>query len=392
MEIEQIIKQVDWLDDERRKDKLKVGALEERLAALETNVSPLSHLIKENHTEITRLAAMLTRIESIEEHLLQLRVDTKAQFEERDKIERKRYDDNEKMRRTDVVRLDTTVVELRKDLEQIPELKRSIKVRIDEESRLARLIDEVRGRIDSLRRSEEEYTRTIRLMDDGRRQDAKRLTDLTGEMTAVRKRVDDQSGRVELAANTLKKIETRLNELSAVEAERREAIAGFLDNQALREVERERVWKEWQARFQTIESQTTDLENTLQALEATDRAVKRSQQLVEDLSQKVERRINEITEIQRLAEERFRQEWVTFKADDQKRWTNYTLTLEEQRNESLRQYDKLTEKVTLIEDTIQEVQDLMSQMNEQTEKRLQSLLAVAHEWTTAFERSIGRTR
>jgi hypothetical protein len=31
-------------------------------------------------------------------------------------------------------------------------------------------------------------------------------------------------------------------------------------------------------------------------------------------------------------------------------------------------------------------------MNEGSEKRLQSLLAMAHEWTTAFERSIGRVR
>jgi chromosome segregation ATPase len=392
MEIEQVAKQVDWLDDERRKDKLKIGALEERLMALEGNVQPLHHQIKDTNSEITRLAAMLGRIEMLEEHLAKLRLDLKGQFEEREKIERKRYEDAEKVRRNDVVRLDTALLDLRKELEQLPELKRSIKVRIDEESRLARLIDEVRGRIDTLRRSEEEYTRTIRLMDDGRRQDSKRLTDLTGEMAAVRKRVDDQSGRVELASNSLKKAETRLNELSAVEAERREAIASFLDQQALREVERERVWKEWQSRFQMIEGQTTELEGTLQALEATNRTVKRSQQTVDELSQKVERRINEITEIQRLAEERFRQEWVTFKADDQKRWTNYTLTMEEQRNESIRQHEKLTEKVTQLEDTIQEIQDMMDQMNEGSEKRLQSLLAMAHEWTTAFERSIGRVR
>ena len=34
----------------------------------------------------------------------------------------------------------------------------------------------------------------------------------------------------------------------------------------------------------------------------------------------------------------------------------------------------------------------MQQMNEQTEKQLQSLLAVTHEWVTSFERSIGRAR
>ena len=99
-----------------------------------------------------------------------------------------------------------------------------------------------------------------------------------------------------------------------------------------------------------------------------------------------------MAEIQRLSEERFRQEWVTFKADDQKRWTNYTLTQEEQRGEVSRQNEKLNDRVTQLEDSLQEIQDLLRQMNEQTEKRLQSLLAVAHDWVSAYERSTGRSR
>jgi chromosome segregation ATPase len=392
MELEQIAKQVDWLDDERRKDKLKIGALEERLAAVEGNVPPLAHQIKDLGSEITRLAALITRIDTTDESVLQVRIEAKQQVEDLDRQFKKREEEIEKLRRNEVRALESSLNDIRKELEQLPEFKRTLKLRIDEESRLARLIDEVRNRVETLRRSEEEYTRSIRLLDDGRRQDAKRLTDLNGEVAAVRKRVDDQGGRVELAANSLKKLETRLNELATVETERREAVVSFLDNQALREVERERVWKEWQARFQLIESQTSDIETALQDLDTTNRAVKRSQQTVEEVSQKVERRINEITEIQRLAEERFRQEWATFKADDQKRWTNYTLTLEEQRNETSRQHEKLAEKVTHIEDTIQEIQDLIQQMNEQTEKQLQALLAMTHEWVTSFERSIGRSR
>jgi chromosome segregation ATPase len=281
---------------------------------------------------------------------------------------------------------------MRKELEAFPEIKRSLKARVDEEGRLARVIDEVRSRIETVRRSDEEYTRTFRLLDDGRRQDAKRLTDMQGELAAIRKRVDDQRGKLELDASTIKKLDTRVNELAVVENERREALNNFLENQALREVERERVWKEWQARFESIQGQTSDVESNLQTLDATYRSIKRTQQIVDEIAQKVERRINEITEIQRLSEERFRQEWVTFKADDQKRWTNYTLTLEEQRGDSIRQYERLTERVTHLDDEIQEIQDMLAQMSEQTEKRLQSLLATAHEWVSAFERSVGRTR
>lgn len=392
MEVEQIIKKVDWLDEERRKDKNKIGALEEHITALENSIAPLQQENKDLSSEITRLKTMLLRMDTFDEQILQVRIESKQLMEEQDRIVKKREEEAEKIRRTENRALESSINEVSKELEQLPEFRRSLKARMDEESRLAKLIDEVRNRMELMRRSEEEYTRTIRLLDDGRRQDTKRLTDLTGEMVALRKRVDDQSGRVELNATASKKMETRLNELATVETERREAVTSFLDNQNLREVERERVWKEWQSRFQVIESQTIDIEASLQALDATHRAVKRSQQAVDELTQKVERRINEITEIQRLAEERFRQEWATFKADDQKRWTNYTLTMEEQRNEAARQNEKLNEKVTQLDDTIQEIQDLMAQMNEQTEKQLQSLLAMAHDWVTTYERSVGRMR
>ncbi len=392
MEAEQILKQLDWLDEERRKDKTRLGALEERLIALEGNLVPLPRQIKEMGSEITRLEAIMARMDHFDEILLQQRGEAKQYFEELERQIKKHDEDAEKVRRAETRAVDVSLLELRKGLEPIAEIRRSLQARVEEESRLARLIDETRTKIDAARRSEEEYTRAFRLLDDGRRQDAKRMTDIQGEMAAIRKRVDEQRGRLELITSTTKKIETRVNELSTLETERRETLEAFLEKQALFQVERERVWKEWETRFAAIETQTADIENNLQSLDATHRAIKRTQQTVDEVTQKVERRINEITEIQRLSEERFRQEWVTFKADDQKRWTNYTLTIEEQRNESTRQYERLAERVTHIEDTMQEIQDMLQQMTEQTEKRMQSLLAMAHDWTTSYERSVGRNR
>ncbi len=392
MEQEQILKQLDWLDEERRKDKSRISALEEHITALEGNILPFPQQIRELNGEITRLNALLARMDGFEESLRQARVENKQLNEKVEKDFKRRDEESEKIRRTEIRNIDTSLVEIRKELEQFPEIKRSLQARSEEESRLARLIDEVRNRLEAIRRSDEEYNRTIRLFDDGRRQDAKRLTDLQGEVAALRKHVDDHRGRIELTASSLKKVDNRLGEMTVIETERRETMRNFLENQALKDVERERVWKDWQTRFTVIEGQTTEIETTLHNLDTTNRSVKRSQQMIEDLAQKTERRITELTEIQRLAEERFRQEWVTFKADDQKRWTNYTLTLEEQRSETLRQNEKLNEKVTHLEDEFQEVQDLVMQINEQTEKRLQSLLTMTHEWVTSYERTIGRTK
>ncbi len=392
MDVEQLLKRIQWMEDERRKEKDALALLENRLVGMEGSVTGLSQQMKEMSGEITRLSAVITRMDQYDNTLLQQRLEAKKQVEELDKEFKKRDEEVEKVRRVEVKGLETTIVELRKELEPIARLEKGIQVRLEEESRLRRLIDETRERIETLKRDEEEYTRTFRVLEDGRRQDAKRILDLQGEVTALRKRMDDQRGQTEVLSNNQRKQETRLNEMALVEAERRDAISNFLDKQNLTQVDRDRIWKEWLTRFETIEKQASEVEAKLLTLDATQREAKRAQVTLDELAQRVERRINEITEIQRLSEDRFRQEWVTFKADDQKRWTNYTLTQEEQRGEVLRQFEKLNDRTTGLEDDLQEQQDLVQQVNEQTEKQLQTLLAMVHDWVAVYERTLHSSR
>jgi chromosome segregation ATPase len=392
MELDQILKRVQWMDDERRKDKDTIAKLENRIIALEGNIDASHQQIRDLNAEITRLSTVTSRIDNFENVMIQQRLEAKKQVEELDKETRKREEEAIKLRRVEMKALDSSLFEFRNELDTISKLEKGLLLRVEEDNRLSRGIEELSSKIDLVAHSEEEYLRTYRLIEDGRRQDTKRINDLTGEVTAMRKRVDDQRSQTELVNNSLRKVEARLSELLEEERERRDKQAAFLDKQALLQVERDRTWKDWQTRFEVIEKQAIDIESQLQKLDITHRDAKRAQQSLDDLTQRVERRIGEITEIQRLTEDRFRQEWITFKADDQKRWTNYTLASEEQRNETQRSYDKIHERVTQLEDMLQEEHDLLEQMHEQSEKRLQSLLAMAHEWVSAYERALGHAR
>jgi chromosome segregation ATPase len=392
MEIDQILKQMDWLDEERRKDKDMIAKQEERIISLQGNLEAAHQQIKDLSGEITRLSAVVARMDRFDEALLEQKIEVNQNFEEIEKQFKKREEEVEKMRRVEIRGVDNNLSEMRKELEPIAGMRRGLEARVDEERRLARLIEELQLKVKDVQRGEEEYNRTYRLIEDGRRQDSKRLVDLQGEVTALRKRADEHRGQSELMSANFRKLEGRLSELINVEAERREVQAAFLDKQALQQAERESTWKEWQLRFDTIENQTSDVEAQLQALDATHRDTKRLRDEIDGLAQRVERRMSEITEMQRLGEERFRQEWVTFKADDQKRWTNYSLTQDEQRSEIGRQFEKLADRVTQLEDNLQEVQDLMQQVNEETEKRLQGLLALTHEWVSAYERVLSHVR
>ncbi len=389
MDIDQIQKRIQWVEEDRRKEKDAIALLESKLVTLEGNLAASQQQSKGLSSELTRLSAIITRMDQYDQALVKARLESKQAVDALDKTVKLRIDESEKVQRVQIKSFDGTFAEIQKQLEVIPKLDKNIQAHVDGEIATRRALDELRGKIEAVRIEEEEYIRTIRLLEDGRKQDAKRIVDLQGEVNALRKRMDEQRGQNDLMNANLRKIDTRLNELVTVEDERRDAISNFLNKQAVTDVERDRTWKEWQTRFDTIENQAVDIEGQLVNLDATHREVKRIQGNLEELIQRVERRISEITEIQRLSEDRFRQDWVAYKADDQKRWTNYTLTQEEQRNEAGRQFSKLTDQITLFEDELQEVKDLQQQASELVEKRLQSLLALAHEWVTAYERTMG---
>ena len=67
MDSDQIAKQVDWLDDERSKVLTRVGALEEQISSIAGNYSTLVKQIKDQNSEVTRLAALIARMDGFDE-------------------------------------------------------------------------------------------------------------------------------------------------------------------------------------------------------------------------------------------------------------------------------------------------------------------------------------
>jgi chromosome segregation ATPase len=390
MDIDQLAKRLEWMDDERRKDKLLIASLQDRIADLEEQQAPVDKRVKEVESELTRMATTLLRFDQIETTIAQLRQDVLRNIQDVEKQRAERERDMEKVRLADMESVNKSLGEIRKTLDALPEIRKNLVARNEGENRLGREIDELEQKILLIRRSDEDYTRQIKMLDEGHRQDAKRLADIQGEVGALRKRQEEQRGKIDLSGDSLRKMEMRISELQAAETERRQSQITFMEKQNMSALERDRLWKEWQTRFEQIEDQSGNLDTQLQTLEATLRAVKRSQEAFDEVTNRFERRINEITEMQRLVEDRFRQEWVSFKADDQKRWTNYSLAQEEQQRETSRHVTKVEERLVFLEDLTQELQDVTHQISGETLNRIRGLLALIREWNEQYEQVAGR--
>jgi chromosome segregation ATPase len=392
MELDQIVKRLDWLDEEHRKDKHALSALEERLASLDGNLKSLVQQVKEKSGEISRLTITAARVEQFGDILSKNRLEINRFIEDLEKQREEKQLELNKQYQAEFGSINKTLINLRKLKEAIAGINNALKVRVDEEARLTRAISEMKSKVEATVRASEEVQHAQTMVEESRRQDAKRVTDLQGEISATRKRIEEVRGMSDLFNDSIRRIETRLTELLTSEAERRQSQTAFIEQQFRLQVERDRTWKEWEGRFDTLAKQTESIEPQLQELDAAQRAIKRAREAYEEMTQKFERRINEITEIQRLSEDRYRQEWVTFKSDDQKRWSSYSLAQEEQQRDTRTGIEKLVERVTALEDLTQTQQDVLQQTKDAYEQYFHGILAQIHELLTAYDRILGKTR
>lgn len=372
--LEQLEKRVEWLDNERRNDKTNIASILNRLTVLESENNGLRQQNKEMSSEITRLTTLLASMDKYDNRIDRLTSDLTQRIKDVEERLEIAFTESGKRLKLELDATNKSVNEIFPFTETLPSIQSELKSCHAEDIRLARIIEEVKQKVSEVNRFDEDYKRSLHLLEESRRQDTKRLTDLQGEVVAQRKRLDESRSRVDLMADNFRQIDNRFNELQSFEKDRKEAQSAYFEKINMQNLERDRIFKEWRSRFEAIEKINVSLDSQFEALDNMQKSVNKSLAGVEDVTQRFERRINEISEIQRLNDERFRQEWTAFKSDDLKRWTNYMLGQDEQWHEVNRQINTVTEQLTELDELTKTIQDAIQQTNQETLKRLQTLL------------------
>lgn len=392
MENEQLGKTVHWLDDERRKDKQEITALQERLAALTAENAALARRFQQLESDVLTSNTMLQRIAKVDELLNGYRKEMARQLEELEQRRAEGDRESERLRKLEREGINKSLAGLRKAAEALPKLERELAARKEEDNRVARLVSEMQLRVSEFNKLIDERNRTIVVLEESRRQDTKRITELQAEAGELRKRTDESRGRWEVLEDLARRTDARLGELFLAESDRRAAQAQWLDTQAIVQAERDRAWAEVQARIEASLENLHEYAHRVEQFSEAFRDMKRAADDYRQMMEVVERRISESAEIQRLAEERFRQDWAAFLADDQKRWTTHMLLRDEQWREHERLTVKEQERLEALEEQLAEAQDLLRHLQAVDTNRLQALLNVVREMLAEHDQQFAKVR
>jgi len=390
MEFEQIVKRLEWLDKQQRQNTDALTTLDARLSSFETSVNAVSKQIKTLSKQITDITPATKRVEQFETLITRQRNELIKMIEENDKVHSHTELEISKQHQPELLELNKAISQLKTTTTtSLAEFKKQLKERGDEIQRMRDNVSDFKAHVDEATRSNDDVLHALKALDETRKNDLKRVTDIQGELTAIRKRVDENREKTTMSADSIRNVENRFTALIASELERKQAQKAFLEQQAIAQLDRDRAWKEWKERYDSFQKDAESLDTHIQSLDEALRGAKKAQETYLELNTKLERRINEVTEMQRLAEDRLRQEWVSFKTDDQKRWTGYSLSSEESFREIRKNVQKAEERIAPLHDVMQVLQDQLHQTTDTTEKELQELMNVVHEWMTSYQRIMG---
>lgn len=392
MELEEIINKLEYLDGERRKQKTAFSAIERRLTLLEESISGLQEEIKDSTNKVSQLTGMTDRFDLVDSSLQSFRQSVNKALEKMEKQSLNREKTIEKLRAGEMESVNKILGEHKKMLSGLKPIKNELKNNIEAQNESANKLEEFTTQISNVIVQNEDNQQRFTNLEEIRKTDSKKLADFLGEAAAIRKRAEEQRGKLDFLAENIQKLDARLDENLANETDRKQAMMSLIDRANLAQVERDREWKDWQSRFAAIDQETKKFDSKAMGLDITLKELKKAQAAFDDVNQRFDRKINELIEMQRITDERFRQEWLNFKADDQKRWTSYSLNQDEKVSDTSQDLEKAADRIAKLEEIIQEIKDSMSAMSEDTQKRLQVLLDLTSDWMDANQRAFGNTK
>ncbi len=349
MNLAQAARMIEWLDEERRRDRNTIALLEERIAQQQEVIGQLTRRLDGLENEQSSMRNAFIPAEREAGLIEQLRTEFQQAVEA---AESKRLmAEREAERRADIAR--ESIARMIRDLEdRADNLDRAVEelpaARV-ERDRVASALAAVQQRMEDLTKKFEEPERRLTFLEEQRRQDSRRISDLQAELPELQKQIDALRPKQEALEAMVLRNEKRIMETQTAERDRREEMQQFIDQQTLLLQQRDQQVAELTKSFGTYDE---DMRRYVERFEGWAETHRQMRKLVEDferIAERLGRRINEVAEMQRLSEERFRQEWNDWIADDQKRWKQFTLT----NDEAWRNQDRQQEEFRRTLDAIQ---------------------------------------
>jgi DNA repair exonuclease SbcCD ATPase subunit len=373
IETTQLLQQLRWLEDERRKDKAQIATLQERLTGQANDLAEIGRRQQEMDTALKAMQAAVAKTQKFDSMLEEYKNDLVAQMARRDADLKKASREAERVRLLEIETLQRQLVEIKKELPRIAKLEDELPNRRAEEKRLGEIIQRFQPQLEALPQLVEERTRSVPYLEEGRRQDVKRLLAVEQETVSHLKKIDVLAGRMQVLEDMLGKIPPRFEPISARLSEHDKV----LDDLRSADFRVQQQVKAFESLVTQVRDQIVDYTAIMNKLREQALINQRADAELQQFQETLRMRVAELGEVERLFEERVKRQFEEFLGEFEKRWSKIPAAMDERWHEHDRAHHDQDERLEQLETFPGSLGANIADLTAQQEKIVQAIVTFA---------------
>ena len=366
----QLAQQIKWMEDERRKDKAQLATLQERIAGQTLEITETSRRLQEMDNTLKASQGLIARLLNTDRVLEEFKTDIVAMVNRLDDDRKKSERELERLRNLSMETLQRQINELKLEVPRINKIEEELPTRRAEEKRLAEALQRMLPQIEASVQLVEERTRGVPYLEEGRRQDLKRLLGVEQESINHLKKLDLQAGKLQVLEDALGKVGSRFEPIAARLSDHDKQ----LDDLRSGDFRLQQQTKSFEATLNQLRDQVVDYTSVLNKLREQALINQRAETELNAFQETLRMRVAELSEVERLFEERVKKQFEDFLGEFEKRWGKLEPHIEARWHEHERYHRTEEERLERLEDAPGPLQEQIGMLRNDHDKFLQAFI------------------
>jgi chromosome segregation ATPase len=265
-------------------------------------------------TAIAQIGTIHARMNDFEEMVANFKAEIVFQMDEREQARRKELVESERLRRIEYEALTDHLHRLDRRLQALPRYDEQLNALNAEGQRLSEGYQVLSVQITDLSRRVEEEVKGIPYLEEQRRVDHHRIVDLERDVPQIVRRIDAVGARLPLIEDNIRKLGPRIDQ-AMVETKKYEKP---IEELRASDFQREQKMKQYLGQGEAVNIELERVREQTIGFVEQQQEVKRYLKRLDSFQARHEKRQNEVTEMQRVAEERLRRQWDEWREEQAK--------------------------------------------------------------------------
>ncbi|MCS7061509.1 MAG: hypothetical protein RMN25_10140 [Anaerolineae bacterium] len=388
MDINQLATLIQFVDEERRKDRAQLIQLQERVEALTRENEVRARYAQAVESQLSELKQMVQRAMGWTSTIEQVRAEFGQIIERIEDQRAKAEREAARIRQIEIEALVRQLNEQKREIKPYARYAEEFEALKQEDARLNEAISRAQAAVLDIERRLDIPAASISYLEEQRRQDNKRIVALEQEIPDLKKRIEQFAPQLLLLDEAIRRKQADLEEAARlIEAQHQ-----MIEAQRVADVRRERQFAEYAEIVERLKERADAVAAQITGFVQMREEVRRALNELPPALERFEVRLNEVLEIQRDNEARAKRQADEFRDLMDKNWKSFVVTQEEKWHDRDRRIADYEPRLSALEDELPKYQPQILALYEFVEAFSKAYAAAGREWLSQANQMLEKAR